>query len=222
MIDKSKELVLCLDGKQTGKGLKDTFEGDVDLWGLEGPPSLKESHAEINREITYYDMLALKLTDNDGCCEESMKTLKYGIQITSHKIKNLQEAIVRHEILRNSFNKKIKATPNVGSKYVYAFSEIEAFIGRARKIIQQLLEINVRWCKVMAEINRNENYFRTETSMTLDDLQNGLILLSPDILKTLYGDDFLENNSDLVKQRTEEWHALRNSSKFRQALCMML
>ena len=38
MIDNSTEIVVCLDGKQTAKGLQNSYEGDVNLWGFEGPP----------------------------------------------------------------------------------------------------------------------------------------------------------------------------------------
>ena len=103
MIDNSKEIVVCLDGKQTAKGLRNSYEGDVNLWGFEGPPSLKDT------------------------------------QISSHKIKNLREAVVRHEILRNSFKNKIQKTPNIGSKYMYAFSEIDAFIERSKSLISEMV-----------------------------------------------------------------------------------
>ena len=37
MLDPNKEYIISLDGKQTGKGLKDIGQGDVDLWGFEAP-----------------------------------------------------------------------------------------------------------------------------------------------------------------------------------------
>ena len=43
LVDKEKEYVLALDGKQTSPGLLNDTEGDVNLWGYEGPPTLDES-----------------------------------------------------------------------------------------------------------------------------------------------------------------------------------
>ena len=43
LVDKEKEYVLALDGKQTSPGLLNETEGDVNLWGYEGPPTLDES-----------------------------------------------------------------------------------------------------------------------------------------------------------------------------------
>ena len=44
-------------------------------------------------------MLALKLSDSENFCPEAIKEVKFTLQITSHKIKHLREAVVRHEIL---------------------------------------------------------------------------------------------------------------------------
>ena len=213
MIDKSKEIVVCLDGKQTAKGLRNTYEGDVDLWGFEGPPSLKDTHEENQREVTFFNMLALKLSETEDFCPEVIKELKFALQITSHKIKNLREAVVRHEILRNSFQNKIRKTPNIGSKYIYAFSEINAFIEHSKALVSKLLNLNLKWCKIMATINRNDSHFNQGRNITLDNQNNGYILLEPDLLKSLYGDNFLEEHHQIVKQRTPEWLSLRSRSK---------
>ena len=93
-------------------------------------------------------MLALKLSDSENFCLETIKEVKFPLQITSHKIKNLREAVVRHEILRNSFQNKIQKTPNIGSKYMYAFSEIDAFIECSKPLISKLLNLNLKWCKL--------------------------------------------------------------------------
>ena len=43
LLDKDKEFVLSLDGKQLIPGLTNDTEGDINLWGYEEPPTLKES-----------------------------------------------------------------------------------------------------------------------------------------------------------------------------------
>ena len=158
-------------------------------------------------------MLALKLSDSENFCLEAIKEVKFALQITSHKIKNLREAVVRHEILRNSFQNKIQKTPNIGSKYMYAFSEIDAFIERSKSLISKILNLNLKWCKLMAIINRNEGNFNQNRTITLDQQNNGYILLEPDLLQTLYGDNILDENPHIVKQHTPQWLALRARSK---------
>ena len=158
-------------------------------------------------------MLALKLSNSENFCPEAIKEVKFALQITSHKIKNLREAVVRHEILRNSFQNKIQKTPNIGSKYMYAFSEIDAFIERSKSLISKILNLNLKWCKLMAIINRNEGNFNQNRTITLDQQNNGYILLEPDLLQTLYGDNILDENPHIVKQCTPQWLALCARSK---------
>ena len=43
LLDKDKEFVQSLDGKQLILGLLNESEGDVNLRGYEGPPSLKDN-----------------------------------------------------------------------------------------------------------------------------------------------------------------------------------
>ena len=43
IVDKGKEYVLVLDGKQISPRLLNDTEGDVNLWGYEGPPTLDET-----------------------------------------------------------------------------------------------------------------------------------------------------------------------------------
>ena len=213
LIDKSKEIVLSLDGKQTGKGLNNQGQGDVDLWGFEGPPSLQQTKDENECEINFYHNLALQLTDEDNMCQRSMKSLKFALQISSHKIKNLRESIVRHEILRSTFNNKIKKQPFLSSKYALAFSEIEAFTAPAKTMISKLLAINLKWCRIMSEINSNQNEFLKKEPLIIDDQNNAFILLEPDVLKALYGNEIVDDNPQIVKQRSQEWHDLRKLSK---------
>ena len=213
LIDKSKEFVLSLDGKQTGKGLNNQGQGDVDLWGFEGPPSLQQTKDENQCEINFYNNLALQLTNEDNMCQRSMRSLKFALQISSHKIKNLWESIVRHEILRSTFNNKIKKQPFLSSKYALALSEIEAFTARAETIISKLLAINLKWCRIMSEINSNQNEFIKKEPLIIDEQNNAFMLLEPDVLKTLYGNQIVDENPQIVKQRSQEWHKLRKLSK---------
>ena len=87
---------------------------------------------------------------------------------------------------------------------MYAFSEIDTFIERSKSLISKILNLSLKWCKVMATINRNEGNFNQNRSITLDQQNNGYILLEPDLLQTLYGDNILDENPHIVKQRTPQ------------------
>ena len=133
MLDKNKEFILSLDGKQVGPGFKEHGVGDVNLWGFEGPPSLNESLRHFKFETNNILALADKVQDQDDPTfinPEVVKDFKFVVQSISYHIKRLREAKVRHEILRSSFTKKVTKFPDQGSRYKLAFSDIDAFIAK--------------------------------------------------------------------------------------------
>ena len=206
LVDKGKEYVLALDGKQTSPGLLNDTEGDVNLWGYEGPPTLAESLERLRLQENCILDLVAKASRFDSNINDFAKDLKIVVQIVSKRIKNLREAKVRYEQLRSRFKKKIAARPEIGSRYDVAFSDINSFIHRADIAIKNLLQMNVEWCSIMAMINGNEQLFRKSGPILLDTMLNSWILRSPESLQL---DDFLKKYLQYMKQRSELWYSLR-------------
>ena len=145
-LENDKEYILSLDGKQVGQGLKEYGEGDVNLWGFEGPPSLEQTMRHLRNKTNNILGIADKVfdqVDKTRLDVDVVKELKFILQTFSYHIKRLQEAKVCHEILRSSFNKKISKFPDQGSRYKLAFSEIDAFVAKADMVIKDILQINV-------------------------------------------------------------------------------
>ena len=63
------------------------------------------------------------------------------------------------------------------------------------------------------EINSNQNEFIKKEPLIIDEQNNAFMLLEPDVLKTLYGNQIVDENPQIVKQRSQEWHELRKLSK---------
>ena len=63
LVDEMKRFVLEYNGKHIAMGLSDNEIGDVNLWGYEGPPSLKEARDQLNEEIELVNEL-LQIEDN--------------------------------------------------------------------------------------------------------------------------------------------------------------
>ena len=215
MLDNSKEFILSLDGKQVGQGLKEHGVGDVHLWGFEGPPSLKDTLRYLRNEGNNILLLADKVYDQDDSNfidPDVVKDLKFVVQTLSYHIKKLREGKVCHEILRSSFTKKITKFPDQGSRYKIAFSDIDAFIARADMVIKELLNLNVRWCLLMAKINKTTQCFQSSGIVDLEKQRNFRILLQPSIIDTA-NPGFLDYNTEFVKQRTPEWFNVRRQSR---------
>ena len=103
-----------MDGKQVGQGLKENGVGDVDLWGFEGPPSLKDTLLYLRNECNNILLISDKIQAqerDDVLDNDIIKDLKFVVQSLTFRIKSLQESKVRHEMLRNTFTNKIKKIP---------------------------------------------------------------------------------------------------------------
>ena len=115
-------------------------------------------------------------------------------------------------MLHSSFTKKITKFPDQGSRYKLAFSEIDAFIARADMVIKDLLQLNVRWCLLMAKINRNSQCFLSSGTVDMEKQRNFRILLKPTIIDAIHP-GFLDDNPEYIQQRTPQWFALRRQSR---------
>ena len=184
--------------------LNDT-EGDVNLWGYEGPPTLNESLERLRLQENFILDIIDKASRFDSNFNEFACDVKVVVQIITKRIKSLREAKVRYEQLRCRFKKKISARPDIGSRYDVAFSDINTFIHRADIAIKNLLEINVEWCSIMPKINGNEHIFHKRGPILLDSMLNSWILRT---LETLQLDDFLLKHPVYMKQRSELWYSL--------------
>ena len=204
-----------MDGKQVGQGLKDNGIGDVDLWGFEGPPSLKDTLRYLRNECNNILLMSDKIQAqerDDVLDNDIIKDLKFVVQTLSFRIKSLRESKVRHEMLWNTFTNKIKKFLDQGSHYQIAFSDIEAFLARADILIKDILSLNWKWCNIMACINRNTQCFLGTGTVDLEKQKNFRILLKPQTIELSYP-GFLNDNPEYVKQRTVEWFNNRRWSR---------
>ena len=63
MVTKEKEHHLAVDGKCITQGLSGENLGDVNLWGLEGPPSLAERRKQIDELKIKINSISSKIDD---------------------------------------------------------------------------------------------------------------------------------------------------------------
>ena len=215
LLDANKEYILSLDGKQAGQGLREDGVGDVNLWGFEGPPSLRDTLRFFRNETNNILLIADKVYDQEDDTvidDDVVKQFKFVVEALSLRIKALREAKVRHEMLRSTFTKKVTKFPDMGSRYKIAFAEIEAFIAKADMVINEILQLNVRWCLLMAKINKMSKCIVTRGTVDLEKQGNLRLLLNPDVIERLIP-GFIEDYPVYVKQRTPEWFAVRRHSR---------
>ena len=114
-MDKTKEFVLSMDGKQLIPGLINESEGDVNLWGYEGPPTLWQNLDRIDRHEDIIMNVVAKVSIKENSIHTFASDLKLIVQLVTKCIHHLRKAKVRHEQLCAWFAKKIAARPDIGS-----------------------------------------------------------------------------------------------------------
>ena len=81
LLDKDNEFVLSLDGKQLIPGLINDTEGDINLWGYEGPPTLKESLRHLERHNDIIMDVVAKASIEDNGIDVYSQDLKLIVQV---------------------------------------------------------------------------------------------------------------------------------------------
>ena len=73
--------MLSLDGKQTSPGLLNECEGDVNLWGYEGPPSLEEHLERLRLQENLILDIVNKASRDDNTLGDFVDDIKSIVQI---------------------------------------------------------------------------------------------------------------------------------------------
>lgn len=212
LLSPDEEYFLSVDAKQCMQGLKlglDNYGyGDIDLWGHEDP-SLQSRKDDLDSDLAHVDNMMTISLDNRQHLLTQVRNLANTVNIISHCIQKVRQGIVRHEIMRRSFQKKIDKGLEKPSKYTYAFSNIEAFKLAAKDNISHLLHCNQEICRIMAHLNETSHFFPHENNIDLTKQTNCNLLLPPD---QIADEVFLDRNPEYIKQRSEKWFHVRGKA----------
>ena len=126
---------LCFDGKKINSSL-DASSGDIDLFGFEGPPTLKEKREHVKRQVGMVDDIIKSLQEEtvknkcrlDEISSDKMEIIVSKLQsiigVISNVIKELRECLVSKVLALSKF-KKLASPDWRRSKLVYVISSIE-------------------------------------------------------------------------------------------------
>ena len=60
-----KQFVISFDGMKVSRGCKFTYDGDINLWGIEGPPSVTSALKNLESNIQYTSCLKRKINEEN-------------------------------------------------------------------------------------------------------------------------------------------------------------
>ena len=60
-----KQFVISFDGMKVSRGCKGTYNGDVNLWGIEGPPNVRSALINLENNTKYTTQLNRKINEGN-------------------------------------------------------------------------------------------------------------------------------------------------------------
>ncbi|XP_060589874.1 uncharacterized protein LOC132745056 [Ruditapes philippinarum] len=224
--NKSKTFKLCVDGKKINAGLTKQKYGDVNLWGLEGPPSLEEREGKLESDVKKIDdftTIIEKLDQKgiDSIAEapefnrnEVAEKGKNILIIMNERVKELRSAkqnkvVTLEKLNKACINEKLK------TKYSYALSAIKTYIYRVNIAINKVMQLINYFGEIIAVSQEVGNVYMQDSYCDLSTQGNYICLTGPETV------DMSSHNieSSTVKQRTEPWHTIRKAARVTGSTC---
>lgn len=208
-VDRTKQYNLAVDGKKVGPGCTGLCEGDINLFGFEGPPTLNQQINRFQNEIGIIEDIINGESEDDFDYSNQVDKLPLLLRITSKRVKDMRITQVNNERLRNSFQKSMAKDPNQYKKYNFGISSINIYQFFSDALINKILYCNKEICYIMSKIQQTHHLFNNSSDIQLENQGNACVLLPPEMI-TLPDDEELV--PQFIKQGTEEWLSQRKLS----------
>ena len=208
---KSKSACLTYDGKKIKQGLTEN-SGDVDILGHEDGMSLEQRQEELKKKISVIEKSVQDLECLESCAdikalspeasENSVKSLQFALKDLSYSVIAIQDIKEKKEYSKKKLIERGGEENWRKSKYVFAISGIIAFIHDIDDFLQAFEKLRETICLYLA--------YMQDSKYTLGDKVN--IDQCANFQELAEG---VSSSSDtrMVKQRTDEWKAIREKAK---------
>ena len=212
LIDKSKQYVLEYDGKGVSRGLQANNVGDIDLWGLEGPPNLKSLENALQQEI---DTIA-QLSESDHVNSDETKRLEYVLRNISRRINDVRKMKMGHKLLKVKLDKMCNSHPKTAKRYGHAMATVKGSIFLCDNWIKRALQLNKRICEILSLMQNNIHHFEKDDAVDAPCQSNMRLLNPPENINP--GID-LYSHPEIIKQRSKLFTQLQNTAKVTSTSC---
>lgn len=210
-----KTYKLCLDGKKinastSGQG------GEIDLWGNEQKPTLKERQEQLNSDkkmiedastlvCKALDLAKHNLSDLESDEKTRLKEILLNIiTVLSKRVQILREVVVHREMSKERLINSIEGDWRK-SRLVFVISGLITYIYDIKACIKNLLDSTDQICSIVSRINGSRFVKDGIVNMSLQE--NYLHLTECEI------DLNNESQFRFVKQRSQIWHSIRNTAR---------
>ncbi|KAK7507914.1 hypothetical protein BaRGS_00000879 [Batillaria attramentaria] len=215
-----KTYKLCVDGKKINQGAVDQKQGDIDLWGHEPSPSLREKKEQYSVDVAKVDAFSsvvnafdLKGIDDlaeafEGDLVKLGRASKDIMTLLGERLKTLREK-KKSKVLTLEKLKNACVTEELKNKYTYAISSIKTLIYKLNACTGKVMKIMDNLGKIVSICQGTSDVYILGRTVDLSTQLNYFCLTGTNQDVNLPD----KINTSVVKQRSEQWHKLRKTAK---------
>ena len=205
-----KHFVLSFDGMQVSRGCKGSRDGDVDLWGLEGPPTVNEAIKKLEKNLDFLRKISNPVDSSS-------------IHVHSTRLQNVLSRLTkklgaRRKRLTGEYllEKKLEAIRNKNPKREnalnYPLARICDNTTQIENCVNRTLNVIFDITKTIAYISGIDSLVPNSKFVHLHKQTNYFPLLPSEYVSN-YIDLEDEANTQFCSQRSEIWHRLRSKAR---------
>ena len=203
LLKNKKDIVLMADGKLVGKGLKENFKGDVNLFGHEDNPNLDNLKSEF---LDHIEDIANSIAKYDTTNkQEQFHTLAELVKLLT----NLNIKIRAFHWKQNNKLHKLSGISNQGRNFERNISRLKTDLYTSAIWMKKSLNCNVNLMNLMAVLQTNTHTFNSTGPIEINSTNN---------IRLLYDSAYVQENLDtfefphLIKQQSDVWEDLVRQS----------
>lgn len=210
LLSGQKDRILMADLKSLAKGFRGHHEGDCDLWGFE-KPTLEELDRELAENKEYARNIRLNLMDYDKTQQQIC--LKKIMKIVVLEIEKVRKIQLKYK--RKLHKYENMPTVNVKS-HIYIISECKTYLNNSNLWIEKCAQFSKQILHHLANLMNSEHMIWKMDEVVLSQCSNARILHDVSYIRQHVD---IDDETELVKQRSEEWKKLREACVITGSTC---
>ena len=197
LLKNEQNIVLMADGKLIGKGLGDNFTGDINLFGHESKPNIKELQSALGRHLKFIsDSISIHRHLNKDDKTTNLKELAVSL---TKLVSDIKATMTENR-------KKLKRameSENISEKTI---SKLRTHLYTASLWIRKAIQLNVNIMNILCNLQGNAQNFSTCKNQELCSKGN---------MRLLQSASYVAQNIDptefphLMKRGSDEWLELK-------------
>ena len=146
-----KQFVISFDGMKISRGCKGTYDGDVNLWRIEGPPNVTSALKNLERNTKYTTRLNRKINE-ENICIHRLQVERVHLRLTK-EIYRMRKHLTGEYLLERKLENLKSKTPRVVDSFDHSLYRIFQHTTQLENCVNRTLNFIVDLCKILAHMN---------------------------------------------------------------------